>query len=445
MGIAGAEVNKHKSCKTKLIFTVKYGNIHRLLGEIYKVIRVISNTKMPVPDLQQAYSIDVKNRYNLGYSDSDEETEEVQDLDPFDQLQKIEEEKARERELKKLSKSKPAAAAKKTQKKEPRAVLTKKDNEGQDKNSTKPNQDRRRPQGDRPNREYQKGNDENRRPPRRRFDNRREGGRREGDNAEQAPVLEGVAKPEGMPERSERYRGSRGGGRGGYRGRGGRREFDRRSGTGRGGVRPQDKRDGGGRGNWGTPGKEIDDATQEKTDEFGNWAEGEAGNAEGAERKEETPAAEGEERVAPQGEESKEELPEPEPEEIEISYAEWKAQQEKKDNPEFNIRVAGEGEDDARWASMKVVSKKSDEAKPVITTSESRKTQDRPKHVEMDIRFRSEQGPRGERGGRGRGGRGRGRGRGGRGGPRSEFNNSHEKRASAAPDVMNESEFPTLA
>lgn len=60
---------------------------------------------------------------------------------------------------------------------------------------------------------------------------------------------------------------------------------------------------------------------------------------------------------------------------------------------------------------------------------ESRKTQDRPKHVEMDIRFRSEQGPRGERGGRGRGGRGRGRGRGGRGGPRSEFNNSHEKRA----------------
>merc|ERR1712135_121152 len=99
---------------------------------------------MPVPDLQQAYSIDVKNRYNLGHSDSDEETEE---------LQKIEEEKARERELKKLSKSKPAAAAKKTQKKEPRAVLTKKDYEGQDKNSTKPNQDRRRPQGDRPNRE----------------------------------------------------------------------------------------------------------------------------------------------------------------------------------------------------------------------------------------------------------------------------------------------------
>merc|ERR1712088_209741 len=111
---------------------------------------------MPVPDLQQAYSIDVKNRYNLGYAESDDETEEVQDLDPFDQLQKIEEEKARERELKKLSKSKPAAAAKKTQKKEPRAVLTKKDNEGQEKNSTKPNQDRRRPQGDRPNREYQK-------------------------------------------------------------------------------------------------------------------------------------------------------------------------------------------------------------------------------------------------------------------------------------------------
>lgn len=68
----------------------------------------------------------------------------------------------------------------------------------------------------------------------------------------------------------------------------------------------------------------------------------------------------------------------------------------------------------------------------------------------MDIRFRSEPG----RGGRGRGGRGRGRGRGGRGrdgdgrigGPRSDFS-SYENRTwqNEAPDVQNESEFPTLA
>lgn len=400
---------------------------------------------MPVPDLQQAYSIDVKNRYNIGYDESDDETEEVQDLDPFDQLQKIEEEKERERELKKLSKTKPAVAAKKSQKKEPRTALTKKDNEGQDKNS-KPNQDRRRPyQGDR---QYQKGNDENRRPPRRRFDNNRRGGYRgdgERENSEQAPVLEGVAKPEGNPERSERYRGSRGGRGGGrgYGGRGGRREFDRRSGNARSGVRAgPDKRDGGGSRNWGTPGKEIDDATQEKSDEFGSWAENEAGNAEGAEKKEETPAADGEDRVAPEAEKD-EELPEPEPEEIEITYDEWKAAQEKKDKPEFNIRKPGEGEDGDRWGGVKVVSKKSEEVKAVSNATESHKRQDRPKHVDMDIRFRSEQGRGG--GGRGRGGRGRGgRGRGGRGGPRSEYS-SHENKVRAAPDVMNESEFPTLA
>lgn len=58
--------------------------------------------------------------------------------------------------------------------------------------------------------------------------------------------------------------------------------------------------------------------------------------------REETPAADGEERVAPEAEKD-EELPEPEPEEIEITYDEWKAAQEKKDKPEFNIRKPGEG------------------------------------------------------------------------------------------------------
>jgi len=412
-------------------------------------------------DLQQVYSIDIKNRYHLGYDDDDDDTEEVQDLDPFDTLQKIEEEKQRERELKKLSKTK-ALTTKKTQKKDKdtRTALTKKDNgpvEGQDRNNAKSNnQDRRQRQGDR---QYPKGNDENRRPPRRRFDNRREGGRGgyrgEGDNGEQAPVLEGVAKPEGMPERSERYRGSRGGyrgGRGGYGGRGGKREFDRRSGNAKSGVRPTDKRDGGGSRNWGTPGKEIDDASQEKTDEFGTWGETDPNATEATEKKEETTAEGGDqERVVPEEEKLDEEIPAPEPEEVEITYDEWKAQQDKKDKPEFNIRRPGEGEDDERWGTMKVVTKKADEVVKPVNTSETHKRQTRPAHVDMDIRFRSEPG-RG--GGRGRGGRGRGRGRGGRGrdgdgrggGPRSDFS-SYENRTwqNEAPDVQNESEFPTLA
>jgi len=68
-----------------------------------------------MPAIQDTYSVDVRNRYDLGFPESDDDSQEVENVDPLDQLRMIEEEKERERLEKKQLKLQ-QAAAKKTKK-----------------------------------------------------------------------------------------------------------------------------------------------------------------------------------------------------------------------------------------------------------------------------------------------------------------------------------------
>merc|ERR1719220_1723343 len=117
-------------------------------------------------------------------------------------------------------------------------------------------------------------------------------------------------------------------------GRGGKREYERKSGDARTGVKAEDKRGGGGKGNWGT----FEDDPKEG-DETANNTSVEEAPVDG-----EAPA-EGEAKVDAPAEDK-----EPVEEEMKtLTLDEWKAQQ-KKEAPKFNVRKAGEGSDiDPKW------------------------------------------------------------------------------------------------
>lgn len=120
------------------------------------------------------------------------------------------------------------------------------------------------------------------------------------------------------------YRGR--GGRGGRgRGRGGNREFDRRSGSDKSSVKPVDKRDGSGSYNWGTPQDDINAASEEHSGGFGAPKETEESPAENVEQTNENDDA-----------------PEPEPVDEgpqEMTFEEYKKQlAESRTKPEFNLR-----------------------------------------------------------------------------------------------------------
>lgn len=194
-----------------------------------------------------------------------------------------------------------------------------------------------------------------------------------------------------------RGRGGRGSFNGERRGRGGfrgGRQFDRQSGSDRTGVRGVDKKDGHGRGNWGDDKDEL------------------AGETE--------PVALAEEPEAPR-EKTAEELAQ---EALEAEYAKQKTLKEyieaqKKEAPKFNVRKAGEGEEENFGKLVKlqkeVVVDKEEEEVSII------RREPREKALHIDIQFaepnRSFRGDRGDRTPRGRGGRGSGP-RGGRGGIR---------------------------
>ncbi|XP_071477241.1 uncharacterized protein [Diadema antillarum] len=245
--------------------------------------------------------------------------------------------------------------------------------------------------GDRPQRDYR---DQGERPPRTEY-------RDQGDR----------------PRGRGRGRGGRGG-RGGFGGSGGgrefrgnKREFDRHSGSDKSSsYKAQEKRDGGGQHNWGNVKDDVKDLnTSNATDES-------AGNPEW------TPQTDGEpnenapsESVPKEGEENEvnaEDGEEKEPENKEMTLDEYKELQAKeRAKSQFNLRRAGEGEDNSQWKQTYILKK------------EAAKDGDADKHPDIypkdrpnkqaasdliNFTFADQQG-----GGRGRGGR-----RGGRGGPR---------------------------
>lgn len=201
-----------------------------------------------------------------------------------------------------------------------------------------------------------------------------------------------------------RGRGGGGGGDGAPRGggpprdgyRGGKREFERKSGDNRTGIKAEDKRGGGGKGNWGTMEDELKGETEE-----GNVTLDENG----------APKEEGEKTG---GEESgAEEKAKEEEQPKQLTLDEWKAMQNKRDEPKFNVRRAGEGADiDPKWKKAAAYKKEkvdedSDEEDDQFVYSQRA---NRLKHMNVDLHFADQQSPRGGGGG------GRGRGRGGRGG-----------------------------
>lgn len=199
-----------------------------------------------------------------------------------------------------------------------------------------------------------------------------------------------------------RGRGGRGGFNGERRGRGGPRggrQFDRQSGSDRTGVRGVDKKDGHGRGNWGDDKDELVGETE--------------------------PLAVVEEPEVPR-EKTAEELAQ---EAIEAEIAKQKTLKEyieaqKKEAPKFNVRKAGEGEEESFGKLVKlqkeVMVDKEEEEVSII------RREPREKALHIDIQFaepnrgyRGDRGDRADRPPRGRGGPRGGGGRGGRGSNRA--------------------------
>jgi len=195
----------------------------------------------------------------------------------------------------------------------------------------------------------------------------------------------------------------RGEGRGRGRGRGagpdgrGNREFDRRSGDIKTGVKAVDKREGSGSYNWGSDKELVEENLNAEVSDHDTSAENPEKIEEGA---------------APvEGEETKTE----EEQAREMTLDEYKAQQKAaKANlkPAFNIRKAGEGENQAQWKKTYVLKKKVEEEGDEEEEEEEEDSHHGRKKVVLDIDFQFSDSPaRGRGRGRGRGGdRGRGRG-----------------------------------
>lgn len=159
------------------------------------------------------------------------------------------------------------------------------------------------------------------------FDNNNQGGFGQTQVAEtnEGGFGSGFVGNDGEERRGGRsgYRGGRGGRGGRGRGRGGNREFDRRSGSDKSSVKPADKRDGSGSYNWGSPQDEIN-AASEDNGGFGAPKETEETPAETVEHTQET-----------------EETPEVEPVDEgpqEMTLEEYRKQSESRNKPKYNLR-----------------------------------------------------------------------------------------------------------
>jgi len=224
------------------------------------------------------------------------------------------------------------------------------------------------------------------------------------------------------------FRGGRGGRGGRGRGRGGNREFDRRSGSDKSSVKAVDKRDGSGAFNWGTPQDEINAASEEHTGGFGTPKETEDASNENNEQVQETEEA--------QVEEIKDEGPQ------EMTFEEYKKLEENRAKPEYNVRKV----DDVR-KGMKQLKKPTEEESvangsfffPKKSVNETYKSSGRViEKLNVNIRYSSGENRhldttrRGNRGGKGK--------RSGPGGKKDD--SSSAKDAEIA--LGNDEEFPSL-
>lgn len=414
-----------------------------------------------MPGVQEGYSINVSNRYELSiFGEDEDDNDSTAELDPIETLRLLEEQRKVDAELKKKAALKQKNTKKthfKENKDSNKSVTPKNDDSGKDIKNRETNNNNKNRRNDREQRQGNNyGTDENRRPPRRRQENRRPPPREGagfGENVGPGLTAEKTDAPNRFnrgdgDRRPERFRGGRGGGFrggnrgnrfGGYRNDGrddrGKREFDRRSGSDRSGVKPTDKRDGAGPHNWGTP--EIEETAE---------------NAQGLDDSNYDPekSPEKKEKTEDNGTdtEAKDEKSDDEPKEaepVEMTLDEWKALQISNPNPklthDFKVRRPGEGENPDQWKGMKVIhqSRKDDDDK-TESAKESVKPQNKQSTIPTNFRFGDNNMRPARGGGRGRGGR-----RGGGGGPRQygnrdSYRNSHQ----APPDVENEKEFPTL-
>ncbi|XP_037779571.1 plasminogen activator inhibitor 1 RNA-binding protein-like [Penaeus monodon] len=375
--------------------------------------------------MENSYGIGVRNRYELFYNE---------DVDPMDLLKQSE--KVKDKAAEKENKGKTAKAKAPVVKK---GVKTEPAPKAADKTSVPATQQK----GPRTNDGRANTNDG-----RVKFSDREERNNRrnrpEGEFRDGPPPRFDGGEGRGMG----RGRG-RGMGRGRGRGRGapgapdnrGKREFDRQSGMMTTGVKSVDKREGSGSYNWGSDKDQIEEQLNatpagnsdhdSSTENVEKPADDNGANAEGEEPKEEESVKE-------------------------MTLDEWKAMQGARNKPSFNIRRAGEGENQAQWKKTYVLKKKEVEVESDDGESEEEVHHGRRK-VLLDIDFQFSDSPaRGRGRGRGRGGIGRGRGgermeRGGRGGGRGERRggslNSRGGRGmprQEAPKMDDERDFPSL-
>ncbi|XP_050735870.1 plasminogen activator inhibitor 1 RNA-binding protein-like isoform X1 [Eriocheir sinensis] len=360
--------------------------------------------------MENSYGIGVRNRYELFYDE---------DIDPMDLIKQTEKikDKGSEKENKgKTPKAKAPAAAKKGTKTEAPPKIADKTSapapvprSGSSWSGAEATDEAKSPQqrGPRPNDGRVKFSDREERNNRR---NRQEGGEyREGPPP---PRFDGEGRGGGGGMGRGRARGM---GRGRGRGRGGpggipggvdsrgKREYDRQSGMATTGVKPMDKREGSGSFNWGSDRDQIEEQLNATPNELDTSAE--------------TPEKAPEEGAAPaEGEEAAKE----DDNAKEMTLDEWKAMQGTRNKPAFNIRRAGEGENQAQWKKTYVLKKKIEESDEEEEEEEEEEVHHGRKKVLLPIDFQFADSPgRGRGRGRGRGGPGRGRGdgiRGGRGG-----------------------------
>lgn len=263
-------------------------------------------------------------------------------------------------------------------------------------------------------------------------------------------------RSEGFRGRGPR-RGGRGGrGRGGPGGqvfgdRGGKREFERHSGSDKTGVKAVDKREGGGSHNWGTVKDDMEE--QMKEAENPDWstqvedAENQDPNESAVETSEANPEVPEEEAIVKQ-----------------MTLDEWKAMEGKnRFKSQFNIRKPNEGVDDTQWKQTYVLKKprESENEEEEDEEEEDEGYEDEPrrsKNILHNIKITFNDSPRRGRGGgrRGRGGSGgdgrggsnegsggRGEGR-GRGGPRVNQRADKKGPRESAPCMDDENDFPRL-
>lgn len=189
--------------------------------------------------------------------------------------------------------------------------------------------------GFRANRNFENRNNENRNYDNRNNENMNNGqdmeyNQRDNRDNERPARRQGYDRNFGNRDNNRRYDGQRRN----YDGRGGKREYDRQSGSDKTGVKAIEKREGGGAHNWGTHKQDIEDLNKNgsETDlkDDGNSIE----NAKSEENLEVKPVI--------------------------LTLDEYKTLQGERQKPVFNTRKAGEGEDKKKWKNLVPLKKKED-------------------------------------------------------------------------------------